>query len=36
MRVFEVGGHIRDELFGLPSSDVDLVAVANSFDELKD
>lgn len=35
MRVFEVGGHIRDELLGLPSSDVDLIAIASSFDELK-
>ena len=35
MRVFEVGGHIRDELLGLPSNDVDLAAVASSFDELK-
>lgn len=34
MRLFEVGGCIRDELMGIPSKDIDFAVEVGSFDEM--
>jgi tRNA nucleotidyltransferase (CCA-adding enzyme) len=36
VRLFEVGGSVRDRLLGVPSKDVDLAVEAGSFEEMQD
>lgn len=35
MKIYEVGGCVRDDLLGTPSKDVDFVMLANSFAEMR-
>ena len=34
VKYYEVGGHIRDRLLGIPSSDIDYAVEANSFEDI--
>lgn len=36
MRLFEVGGHIRDELMGIESNDIDYTVEADSYESMRD
>lgn len=36
IKIYEVGGCVRDELLGLPSKDIDFVVVAESFSAMKE
>ncbi len=36
IRLFKVGGHVRDELLGLKSNDIDFAVEASSFNEMHD
>ena len=36
VKLFEVGGCIRDELLGLPTKDVDFVVEADSFEMMEE
>lgn len=36
MRLYEVGGAIRDEILGLPTKDVDFACEAASYDDMRD